>query len=125
MPAEGSARIWPEGGRASFEARPPLRGEDTALDLLDRPAAASRPPDVDAPLVINAVTLRSRLFLGTGKYRSNEEMGAALAASGSELITVALRRLDLDNPQNKSLLDQIDWQKYRILPNTAGARTAE
>ncbi|HEY3267440.1 MAG TPA: thiazole synthase [Armatimonadota bacterium] len=80
---------------------------------------------VDRPLTINGVTLNSRLFLGTGKYRTNEEMNAALCASGSELITVALRRLDLDDPSKKTLLDHIDWKKYRILPNTAGAKTAQ
>jgi thiazole synthase len=79
----------------------------------------------DKPLVINGVTLRSRLMLGTGKYRSNEEMNAAFEASGCEVITVALRRLDLDDPSKKTLLDFIDWKRFRILPNTAGARTAE
>src|SRR4030088_2312924 len=52
-------------------------------------------------------------------------MLAALEASGSELITVALRRLDLDDPNKKTILDVIDWKRYRILPNTAGCRTAE
>src|SRR5207247_7530282 len=77
------------------------------------------------PLVIAGTELRSRLFLGTGKYRSDEEMLAALEASGAELITVALRRLDLDDPKKKTILDVIDWQRYRILPNTAGCQTAE
>ncbi len=67
--------------------------------------------------------LRSRLFLGTGKYRTEEEMVAALEASGAEVVTVALRRLDLDAP--RTLLDAIDWSRYRILPNTAGCRTSE
>src|SRR5258708_33718580 len=52
-------------------------------------------------------------------------MLAALEASGSELITVALRRMDLDDPNKKTILDVIDWKRYRILPNTAGCRTAE
>jgi thiazole synthase len=76
-------------------------------------------------LVINGVELKSRLMVGTGKYRNNEEMNAAIEASGAEIITVALRRLDLDDPSKKTLLDFIDWSKYRILPNTAGSRTAE
>ncbi|MSQ33635.1 MAG: thiazole synthase [Dehalococcoidia bacterium] len=70
-------------------------------------------------------TFRSRLIVGTGKFRSLEEMTAAHAASGAELVTVAIRRLDLDNPQKKTLLDQIDWTRYSVLPNTAGSRTAE
>jgi thiazole synthase len=75
--------------------------------------------------VIAGVELRSRLFLGTGKYRSDEDMLGALEASGCELVTVALRRLDLDDPNKKTILDVIDWQRYRILPNTAGCQTAE
>ncbi len=76
------------------------------------------------PLVIAGTELRSRLFLGTGKYRSDDDMLAALDASGCELVTVALRRLDLDDPQRRTILDVIDWHRYRILPNTAGCPTA-
>lgn len=76
-------------------------------------------------LVIAGQELRSRLFLGTGKYRSDEEMLASLEASGCELVTVALRRLDLDHPDKKTILDVIDWKRFRILPNTAGCQTAE
>src|ERR1700737_3254045 len=76
-------------------------------------------------LVIAGVELRSRLFIGTGKYPTDESMVAALEASGCELVTVALRRLDLDDPAKKTNLDVIDWQRYRILPNTAGCQTAE
>ncbi len=75
-------------------------------------------------LTIGGKSFRSRLMLGTGKYRNGEEMNAALEASGCEIVTVALRRIDLDAPR-RSILDEIDWQKYHILPNTAGARTAE
>jgi thiazole synthase len=77
------------------------------------------------PLVIAGVALRSRLFLGTGKYPSDESMLTALEASGCELVTVALRRIDLDDPKKKTILDVIDWKHYRILPNTAGCRTAD
>jgi len=75
-------------------------------------------------LTIGGKSFRSRLMLGTGKYRSGEEMNAALEASGCEIVTVALRRIDLDAPR-RSILDEIDWKKYHILPNTAGAHTAE
>lgn len=68
---------------------------------------------------------RSRLMLGTGKYRSFEEMREALEASGAEIVTVALRRLDLSNPQQPGLLDALDTRKYTILPNTAGCTTAQ
>ncbi|MEE9199225.1 MAG: thiazole synthase [Dehalococcoidia bacterium] len=79
----------------------------------------------EEPLVIAGKSFRSRLILGTGKYRNYDDMNAAFAAAGTEMITVALRRLDLDDPSKKTLLDYIDWSKYTILPNTAGARTAE
>jgi thiazole synthase len=75
-------------------------------------------------LTIGGKTFRSRLMLGTGKYRNAAEMNAALEASGCEIVTVALRRIDLDAP-TRSILDEIDWTKYHILPNTAGARTAD
>src|SRR5205807_8033536 len=55
----------------------------------------------------------------------NQEMLSALEASGAELVTVALRRIDLDDPSKKTILDVIDWTRYRILPNTAGCQTAE
>ena len=77
------------------------------------------------PLVIAGVELRSRLFVGTGKYATDELMVAAVEASGCELVTVALRRLDLDDPNKKTILDAIDWKRYRILPNTAGCGTAD
>lgn len=80
---------------------------------------------MDDLLRIGRYTFRSRLMLGTGKYRSAGEMREALDASGAEIITVALRRLDLDTPGARTVLDEIDWDRYTILPNTAGARTAE
>lgn len=80
---------------------------------------------MDDKLIIAGKEFSSRLFLGTGKYRNAEEMNAAFEAAGAELITVALRRLDLSDPNKKTLLDEIDWSKYSILPNTAGCRTAD
>jgi thiazole synthase len=77
------------------------------------------------PLNIAGKEFTSRLILGTGKYRSMEEMVSAVEASGTEMITVALRRLDLDDPDKRTLLDYIDWSKYHILPNTAGCTTPE
>ena len=82
-------------------------------------------PRTDQPLVIANRTFSSRLLLGTGKFRSSVEMNAAFAASGAEIITVALRRIDFDDPQSRSVLDDVDWDRYTILPNTAGCRTAD
>jgi thiazole synthase len=80
---------------------------------------------VSDELVIAGKTFRSRLILGTGKYTSPEVCRAALEASGTEMVTVAIRRLDLDNPNKQTELDYIDWQRYKILPNTAGSKTVE
>ena len=77
------------------------------------------------PLIIAGKTFRSRLMVGTGRQRSVAELLAALEASQTEIVTVAIRRLNLDNPGQRTLLDEIDWQRYTILPNTAGCRTAE
>jgi thiazole synthase len=79
----------------------------------------------DAPLTIAGKTFGSRLMLGTGKYRNSGEMNAAFEASGTEIITVALRRIDFDDPASRSVLDDVDWRRYTILPNTAGCATAE
>ncbi len=76
-------------------------------------------------LVIGGRKFNSRLIVGTGRYRTMEEMVAAVEASGTEMITVAIRRLDLDDPTAKTLLDYIDWGKYQMLPNTAGCATVE
>jgi len=77
------------------------------------------------PLVIAGRTFKNRLIVGSGKYRSSEEMNAAFAASGADMITVALRRIDFDDPKSRSVLDDVDWTRYAILPNTAGCATAE
>ncbi|WP_022851093.1 thiazole synthase [Limisalsivibrio acetivorans] len=75
-------------------------------------------------LVIDGRTFRSRLMVGTGKFQSSEVMAEAMEASGSEIVTVALRRVDVNNPQD-DILNHIDPEKYLLLPNTSGARDAE
>ena len=75
-------------------------------------------------LVIAGRSFGSRLFLGTGKYKDFDTMKAALEASGSEVITVAVRRVELDRSK-PSMLDHIDAKNYLILPNTAGCTTAK
>ena len=76
-------------------------------------------------LVIGGKHFSSRLIVGTGRYRTNEDMVEAIEASGTEMVTVAIRRLNLDDPTQKTILDYIDWSKYNILPNTAGCATVE
>lgn len=77
-----------------------------------------------SPLVIAGVTLRSRLFLGTGKYSSGSVMAESLAASGAELVTMALRRVRTDGAPD-DIVDHLDTSKYRLLPNTSGVRDAK
>jgi thiazole synthase len=80
---------------------------------------------IDSQLTIAGKTFNSRLMVGTGKYRNSAEMNAAFEASGAEIITVALRRIDFDDPASRSVLEDVDWTRYTILPNTAGCQTAE
>lgn len=79
------------------------------------------------PLVIAGRTFSSRLFVGTGKFPSPESMRDALAASGTEMVTVALRRADLSGKKDPfaNILEFIDPARYLILPNTSGAMNAE
>jgi thiazole synthase len=77
------------------------------------------------PLVIAGRAFRSRLIVGTGKYPSFAAMVAAHDASGAEMVTVAVRRVDLRDRTKESLLDYIDTRRYAILPNTAGCYTAD
>ncbi len=76
------------------------------------------------PLIIAGKEFRSRLIVGTGKYRTMDEMRDAIDASGAEMVTVAIRRLPLDKPDEQNLMDYLDWDRYTILPNTAGCKTA-
>lgn len=75
-------------------------------------------------LIIDGRKFRSRLMVGTGKFPSTQSMVDAMEASGSEIVTVALRRVDVNNPQD-DILSHIDRSKYLLLPNTSGARNAE
>jgi thiazole synthase len=78
-----------------------------------------------SPLTIAGRTFTSRLLVGTGKYRSFHEMARCHAASGAEVVTVAVRRVNLSDRSSESLLDYIDRSKMFILPNTAGCYTAD
>ena len=79
---------------------------------------------MDDPLIIADRSFRSRFLLGTGKFASNRIMSEAIEASGAEIVTVALRRVDLNNPRD-NLLNAIDRNRYLLLPNTSGARDAQ
>ncbi|RMH63892.1 MAG: thiazole synthase [Cyanobacteria bacterium J003] len=79
----------------------------------------------DAPLMIAGRQFRSRLMTGTGKYRSIADLQASVAASGCEIVTVAVRRVQTNAPGHEGLVDALDWSKIWLLPNTAGCQTAE
>ena len=75
-------------------------------------------------LIIAGRSFRSRLMVGTGKFASNAQMAETIAASGGDIVTVALRRVNIDDQQD-DLLNHIDRDKYLLLPNTSGARDAD
>ncbi len=77
------------------------------------------------PLVIAGRSFQSRLIVGTGKYPSNAVMVQAHEASGAEMVTVAVRRVNVSDRSRESLLDYIDTSRYTLLPNTAGCYTAD
>ncbi|MEM6931872.1 MAG: thiazole synthase, partial [Myxococcota bacterium] len=76
-------------------------------------------------LDVGSLSLSSRLIVGTGRYRDLEQMKACHEASGTGLVTVALRRVDLDGLDGPSLLDFVDQERIALLPNTSGCYTAE
>lgn len=80
---------------------------------------------VDKSLTIAGKTFNSRLMTGTGKYRSIAEMQQSITASGCEIVTVAVRRVQTNAPGHEGLAEAIDWTKIWMLPNTAGCQTAE
>jgi thiazole synthase len=79
----------------------------------------------DQPFVLAGRSFSSRLIIGTGKYRDFAETKAALEESGAEIVTVAVRRVNITDPNKENLLDFIDPRRYQILPNTAGCYTVE
>jgi thiazole synthase len=84
----------------------------------------TKPQDQDAPLVVGQHTIRSRLIVGTGKYESFQAMKAAMEASGADVVTVAVRRIDLSAKGDENLLNWLP-EGMTLLPNTAGCYTVE
>lgn len=80
--------------------------------------------NTDDPLIIAGRTFRSRLMVGTGKFPSTQALRETLEACDAEIVTVALRRADLKNPEADSILSAIDPHRHLLLPNTSGARNA-
>jgi thiazole synthase len=82
-------------------------------------------PTTDLPLTIAGRSFRSRLMVGTGKYRDNGEMARAIEASGAEIVTVAVRRVDLDRTKAEGILHHLSPDQYFLLANTAGCYSAD
>lgn len=82
-------------------------------------------PALDTPFTIADREFRSRLMVGTGKYASNEQMVRAIEASGAEVVTVAVRRVNLDRSKDEGVLHHLDPSRYFLLSNTAGCYSAE
>ncbi len=80
---------------------------------------------MDDRLIIKGIEFQSRLWVGTGKYKNLEETKKAIEASGTDVVTVAVRRVNIFDRNTENLLDYIDPKKYKILPNTAGCYTVE
>ena len=80
---------------------------------------------LDTPFEVGGHTLRSRLIVGTGKYATNEIMVDAIRASGADMVTVAVRRVDLDRTKEDGVLHHLDPKEFFLLANTAGCYTAE
>ena len=88
-------------------------------------SAVTEPVIQDPPLRIGGHTFRSRLLVGTGKYKDNATMVRALDASGAEVVTVAVRRISLDRTKEEGILYHLDASRFFLLANTAGCYTAE
>lgn len=86
---------------------------------------ASESGVLDEPLTIADRRFRSRLIVGTGKYKDKETMVEAITASGAEMVTVAVRRIDLDRTKEEGILYHLDQEKWFLLPNTAGCYSVE
>ena len=101
--------------------------EDDRVDIVHAVSGGEH----DDPLVIAGKTFGSRLFVGTGKYADNDTMNRALDASGTEMVTVAIRLMNLDKKSDAPaqdeapILESLDLDRYALLPNTAGAYTTE
>lgn len=87
--------------------------------------STSADTNVNDPLMIAGQEFTSRLFVGTGKYKDNETMVKAIRASGAAMVTVAVRRVDLDRTKEEGVLYHLDPSEFFLLPNTAGCYTAE
>jgi len=120
---ERNLEIVPRSAYATLQV-----GEGDRLEIVHFIGGGNAPGEsqpVDKPLTIAGKTYASRLIVGTGKYKTYAENAAAVEAAGAEIVTVALRRVNLSDPGAPRLTDFIDPEKITYLPNTAGCFTGE
>ncbi|WP_444980582.1 glycine oxidase ThiO [Microseira wollei] len=110
----GKLAVYPGAKISTTSATEPMQVLDRTIDILS-----------DRPLTIAGKTFNSRLMTGTGKYRNIEEMQQSIAASGCQIVTVAVRRVQSNAPGHEGLAEALDWKKIWMLPNTAGCKTAD
>ena len=112
--------------RSTYDQVPVVEGDRFEIvHFIGGGNAPVTPPIEDKPLIIAGKHYKSRLIIGTGKYKTYAENAAALVASGAEMVTVAVRRVNLTDRNQPMLIDFIDPKKYTYLPNTAGCFTAD
>jgi thiazole synthase len=120
-----SPREAPEGSATEGRAAERERAGVGPRELEAKPTRPQRKLKMTDQLEIAGRTFRSRLIVGTGKYSSFAVMAQAHEASGAEMVTVAVRRVNITDRSKESLLDYVDPKKFFLLPNTAGCYTAE
>lgn len=102
-----------------------LLNEGDSVEIVHFVGGGQAPDQPDSRLTIGGIEFRSRLIVGTGKYKTFDQMRQAHEASGADMVTVAVRRVNLTDRSKESLLDYIDRERIRILPNTAGCYNAD
>jgi thiazole synthase len=110
----GKLAVYPSAKISTHSATEPMQVLDKTIEIVS-----------DRPLTIAGKTFNSRLMTGTGKYRNIEEMQQSIAASGCQIVTVAVRRVQSNAPGHEGLAEALDWTKIWMLPNTAGCKTAD
>ncbi|MFB2978270.1 FAD-dependent oxidoreductase [Microseira sp. BLCC-F43] len=110
----GKLAVYPGAKISTTSATKPMQVLDRTIEIVN-----------DRPLTIAGKTFNSRLMTGTGKYRNIEEMQQSIAASGCQIVTVAVRRVQSNAPGHEGLAEALDWTKIWMLPNTAGCKTAD
>jgi len=100
-------------------------GDGDALEIVHFIGGGGSAPDGSEGFVVAGQTFTSRLLVGTGKYKDFEETARAIEASGAEIVTVAVRRVNVSDPNQPMLMDYVDPKVYTYLPNTAGCFTAD